>query len=153
INAEKIFMLSKNWKWRAMIGYQQKAGPAPVNFPAFFTHNQVGYEGNLGFKNLDIAFGLEFRYYTAYKADNFSPVTGQFFLQNDTTLKQRLPDINAYVHFRIRSFTAYVRAENLNTLQVSSTTGFGFNKYNFVAPNYPYMGLQIRVGIFWTFVN
>lgn len=153
ISAEKIFVLHKNWKWRATIIYQQKTGPAPINLPTILTHNQIGYEGNLGFRNLDIAFGLDFRYYTGYKADNYSPVTGQFFLQNDTTIKQNLPDINAYIHFRIRSFTAYVRAENLNTLQISGTTGFGFNKYNFVAPNYPYMGLQIRVGIFWTFVN
>lgn len=153
VTAEKTFVLHKNWKWHAMVAYQQKAGPAPVNFPAFFTHNQIGYEGKLGFKNLNIAFGLELRYYTGYKADNFSPVTGQFFLQNDTTIKQRLPDINAYIHFRIKSFTAYVRAENLNALSISGPHGFGFTNYNFVAPNYPYMGLQIRVGIFWSFVN
>jgi len=150
INAEKIFSLGKNWKWRSSVAYQQKAGPAPVNFPAIVTHNQIGYEGKLGFRNLDVAFGLEFRYYTPYKADRWSPITGQFELQNDTTIKQHLPDINAYVHFRIRTFTAYVRAENLNTLQIPS---FGFTKYNFVAPDYPYMGLQIRIGIFWSFIN
>ena len=152
VSAEKIFFLSRHWKWRASVVFQQKAGPAPVNLPAILTRNQIGYEGNLGFKNLDIAFGLEARYYTGYKADNFSPLTGQFFLQNDTTIKQHLPDLSAYVHFRIRSFTAYVRAENLNTAQFGPN-GFGFNKYNFVAPNYPYAGLQIRVGIFWSFVN
>jgi hypothetical protein len=41
----------------------------------------------------------------------------------------------------------------LNTLQISGKTGFGFNNYNFVAPDYPYMGLQIRIGIFWSFIN
>ena len=153
INAEKIFTLHKHWKWRASLVFQQKAGPAPVNLPSFLTHNQIGYEGNLGFKNLDIAFGLEVRYYTGYKADKFSPIAGQFYFQNDTTIKQHLPDISAYAHFRIRSFTAYVRAENLNTARVGGPGGFGFNKYNFVAPDYPYAGLQIRVGIFWAFVN
>jgi hypothetical protein len=153
VSAEKIFTLYKHWKWHTILTYQQKAGPAPVNFPAFITRNQIGYEGNFGFRNLDLAFGLEVRYYSGYKADAYAPVLGQFYLQNDTTIKQNLPDINAYIHFRIRSFTAYVQAENLNTLQVSSTTGFGFNKYNFVAPNYPFMGLQIRIGFFWSFVN
>jgi putative beta-barrel porin len=152
ISAEKVFSLSKHWKWHISVIFQQKAGPAPVNLPAILTRNQFGYEGNFGFRNLDLAFGLEARYYTGYKADNYSPVTGQFFVQNDTTIKQHLPDISLYVHFRIRSFTAYVRAENLNTAQVGPN-GFGFTKYNFVAPNNPYTGLQIHVGIFWSFVN
>lgn len=152
ISAEKVFILHKHWKWRASVVFQQKAGPAPVNIPAILTRNQFGYEGNLGFRNLDLAFGLEARYYTGYKADNFSPITGQFFVQNDTTIKQHLPDISAYVHFRIRSFTAYVRAENLNTARIGPG-GFGFTNYNFVAPNAPYAGLQIHVGIFWSFVD
>ncbi len=152
ISAEKVFTLHKHWKWHASVVFQQKAGPAPVNLPAILTRNQFGYEGNLGFRNLDLAFGLEARYYTGYKADNYSPITGQFFVQNDTTIKQHLPDISLYVHFRIRSFTAYARAENLNTAQFGPN-GFGFTKYNFVAPNTPFTGLQIHVGIFWSFVN
>jgi len=152
ISAEKVFILHKHWKWHASVVFQQKAGPAPVNIPAILTRNQFGYEGNLGFRNLDLAFGLEARYYTGYKADNFSPITGQFFVQNDTTIKQHLPDISAYVHFRIRSFTAYVRTENLNTARIGPS-GFGFTNYNFVAPNTPYTGLQIHVGIFWSFVD
>jgi hypothetical protein len=62
------------------------------------------------------------------------------------------PDIAAYVHFRIRSFAAYVRAENLNTA-VSRDGVFGFYNNNLAAPNYPYQGLMIRVGIYWSFVN
>jgi len=56
------------------------------------------------------------------------------------------------VHFRIRSFAAYVRAENLNTA-VSREGVFGFYNNNLAAPNYPYQGLMIRVGIYWSFVN
>jgi hypothetical protein len=153
IKAEKVFRLTKYWIWRASVIIQQKAGASPVNMPLLLTHNQFGYEGNFGFRNLDISFGLEFRYYTGYKPDNYSPLTGQFFTQNDTTIKQHLPDITGYVHFRIRSFTAYVRAENLNTAQYSALNGFGFTNYNFPAPNYPDKGLQIRLGIFWTFIN
>jgi hypothetical protein len=153
ITAEKTFVLHKNWKWHATVVYQQKAGPATVNFPAILTRNQIGYEGNFGYRNLNLAFGLEIRYYTGYKADGFAPVLGQFFYQNETTIRQEVPDISLYVHMRIRSFTAYARAENLNTLQINQTNGFGFNNYNFVAPNYPFMGLQIRFGIFWSFVN
>jgi hypothetical protein len=132
---------------------QKRAGNSPVNIPLFVTHDQFGYEGKLGFRNLLIAFGLEMRYFTPYKGDGYSPVIGQFFTQNETTVSEKLPDINAYINFRIRAFAAYVRAENLNTMQVSSETGFGFTNNNIIAPFYPSQGLRIRVGIFWRFVN
>jgi len=74
-------------------------------------------------------------------------------VQNSAKIEQRFPDINAYVNLRIRGFTAYVRAENLNTLQFNGPNGFGFKGSNFVAPYYPYPGLRIRFGIFWSFVN
>jgi Putative porin len=152
VGAEKIITIKKDWIWRLFLVLQQKAGSSPLNLPLLFTRNQIGYEGKLGFKNLTICFGAEFRYFTAYKADGYSPLIGQFFIQNESTLKQKLPDITAYLHLRIRSFTAYVRAENLNTAQIGPN-GFGFTNYNYVAPSYPYPGLRLRLGIFWGFVN
>ncbi|MDP4212412.1 MAG: putative porin [Bacteroidota bacterium] len=153
ISADKVIHVSRRWVLRTKLILQQRAGNSPVNIPLFVTHNQFGYEGKLGFKNLVIAFGVELRYYSPYKADGYSPVVGQFFTQTETTIKQKLPDIGAYVNFRIRSFVAYVRTENLNTMQVSKAYGFGFTNNNFVAPDYPSPGLRIRVGIFWSFVN
>jgi hypothetical protein len=153
VSADKIFTVGRHWVLRAKLILQQRAGNSPVNIPLFVTHDQFGYEGKFGFRNLLIAFGLEMRYFTPYKADGYSPVIGQFFTQTETTIKQKLPDIGAYLNFRIRSFTAYVRAENLNTMQFNGASGFGFTNNNLVAPHYPYPGLRIRVGIFWSFVN
>jgi hypothetical protein len=67
-------------------------------------------------------------------------------------LSQKLPDINLYLHLRIRSFTAYVQAEGVNAAALKPL-GFGWYNNNFVAPNYPEPGLIIRVGIFWGFIN
>jgi hypothetical protein len=78
-------------------------------------------------------------------------VLGQFFFQEDQKVNMRMPDISAYVHFRIRPFKAFIRAENLNTAR--NLGGFGFTNNNFVAPGYVMPGLQFRVGIFWSFVN
>ena len=148
ISAEKQLRLYKNWNLKTWIVLQQKAGNAPVNLPFLLTRNQLGYDGNLGFKNLLISMGLEFRYYTPFKSNGYSPVIGQFFVQDSITTRLKVPEIAAYVHFRIKSFTAYVRAENLNAFG-----GGGFNKNNIIIPDYPYPGLQIRLGIFWSFVN
>jgi len=148
---QKTFKIGKRWLWHADLYYQQVIGSAPVNVPAFFTRNRIGYEGNLGFKNLNIAMGAEVKYHTAYKADNYSPLLGQFFYQDSITIKNPMPDIAAYVHFRIRSFKLYFRAENLNTAEFED--GFGFTRNNMAAPGYPYPGLLIRMGIYWGFVN
>jgi len=150
INALKTFHLGKRWNLRTELYIQQKAGDAEVNFPLLFTRNRLMYEGKLGFRNLNIAMGTEIRYHTPYHADHYSPVLGQFFFQDTTTISN-LPDIDAFVHFRIRSFTAYVRAENLNTLR--NFGGLHFNNNNLASPYYPTPGLVFRFGILWSFVN
>jgi hypothetical protein len=150
VTAQKQFKIGGNWNWRTWVVLQQKAGTAPVNLPLFLTRNQIGYDGNLGFKNLRTSFGLEFRYFTPYKANDYSPALGQFVYQDTNTVKMRFPEISAYLHFRIRSFTAYVHAENLNSFSFSSG---GFNNNNILIPYYPSPGLQIRLGILWSFIN
>jgi len=151
VTLEKDFKLGKKGlHWRTWIVFQQKAGDAELNLPAILTRNQIAYDGNFGFKNLLISTGFEVRYFTPYKTTNYSPLQGQFFYQDEKRISMRMPEIHAYVHFRIKSFTLYGRLENLNTLSFENG---GFSGNNVIAPNYPTPGLQFRIGIFWTFVN
>jgi hypothetical protein len=151
VTAEKQFPLGKRgWNWRTWIILQQRAGDGPVNVPLFTTRNTIGYDGNLGFKNLAISFGLEARYFSAYKAPAYSPLLGQYYYQDSVNVKLSVPELNGYMHFRIKSFNAYIRAENLSAFNPSKG---GFTKNSIPTINYPYPGLQIRVGIFWSFVN
>ncbi len=149
VSALKSFRLSRSFYLHSEMYVQQKAGGAEVNLPVFYTRNRIAYEGRL-FKNLNLSSGLELRYYTPYKADNYSPVLGQFFYQDSVTIANR-PDIHLFVHLRIRTFKAYVRFENLNT--ITTAGGFRFNKNNLAAPSYPLPGLVFRFGIYWTFIN
>jgi len=151
VAVEKTIRFGKRWNWHAEVYLQQQVGTAPVNVPALYTRNRIGYEGNLGFKNLDIAFGTEIKYRAAYKADDYSPALGQFVFQDTLTIRNELPDIAAYLHFRIRPFMAFVRLENLNTAR--NMGGFGFTRNNLVAPYYALPGMQFRLGVFWRFVN
>jgi hypothetical protein len=150
VSAEKIFKIGGSWNWKTWVILQQRVGDGPVNLPLFTTRNQLGYDGTLGFRNLRISFGAEMRYFTSYKAPEYSPLLGQYFFQDVNTVKLERPDISAYLHFRIKSFSAYVRAENLNTIDLA---GGGFIRNNIPTNGYPYPGMQIRVGVFWSFVN
>lgn len=151
VGLEKGIRVGRRWHWDAEITLQQKTGSAPLNVPLFYTRNRFYFQGNLGFKNLNMVFGTELKYHTPYKADGYSPLLGQFVYQDTSTIRLKVPHIAGFLHFRIRSFTAYIRAENLNT--ASLRNGFGWTNNNFAAPNYPYPGLFIRFGIFWSFVN
>lgn len=147
ISLEKTFKLGKHWNWYAEVYLQQKAGTAPVNVPLIYTRNRIAYEG-VFFKNLNLSTGVEMRYFTPCKADGYSPLLGQFFFQDSVTIKEHLPDIALFLHFRIRSFKLFFRVENLNT-----ASGFGFTNNNLVAPGYAMPGLQLRMGVYWSFVN
>ncbi|MFC4263892.1 putative porin [Ferruginibacter yonginensis] len=149
INASKKIKLKKNFYYYADVTLQQTDNAAPIKVPFVFTRSRIAYEGSL-FKNLKLSTGLEVRYYTPYKANNYSPVIGQFTPQDTLTIKNR-PDIAAFLHFRIKGFTGFLRAENLNT--ASFENGFGFINNNFAAPHYATQGLIIRFGIRWWFVN
>jgi hypothetical protein len=152
ITLKKQFTIYRHWKWRTQTSFQQVAGSAPVHVPLLVSFNQIGYDGNFGFKNLFLSFGTEIRYISNYKADGYSPLTGQFFSQGDSTVRQHLPDLSLYLHLRVRSFTAYVRVEGLNAIAFSPN-GYGFYKNNFVAPGYPSPGMVIRFGFIWGFIN
>jgi hypothetical protein len=149
IYASKKIRLTKRWNLYSDITFQQTDGSAPVKVPLLFTRNRLAYEGNF-FKNLYLSAGLELRYFTPFESYNYSPVMGQFTPQDTFKLKN-LPDISAFFHFRIKSFTAFIRAENLNT--VSFKNGFGFTNNNFAAAHYPTQGFMLRFGIQWGFVN
>ena len=148
---EKTIKLSKKFNWHSEIYFQQVIGNAPVNLPLIFTRNRFAYEGPTKFKNLDIALGAEVRYHTPYKADGYSPALGQFYFQDSITIKNQLPELSAYLHFRIRPMKFFIRAENLNTAR--NLGGFGFTNNIIETPGYPNPGLQLRLGLWWSFVN
>ena len=146
---EKVFHLSNHWNYYLELHLQQTTANAPINIPQIITRNRLAFEGNF-FTNLNLSTGLEARYTTNYKSPDYSPFTGQFFYQDNNTLSNR-PDVNFFFHFRIKSFKAFLRVENLNT--VNTQQGFSFNHYNFKLPNYPNTGLWMRFGIWWNFIN
>ena len=147
--ASRQFKIARRINWYAEAIVQQTDGASPVKVPLLYTRNRVAFEGTY-YRNMNFSTGLELRYFTPYKAYNYSPVMGQFIPQDSFKLRN-LPDISAFFDFRIRGFTAYLRTENLNTISFSN--GFGFTHNNFAAPHYPTPGLIIRLGIQWGFIN
>lgn len=150
VSGEKSFRLGRFWNLHSELYVQQKAGGAEVNFPLLFTRNRLAFEGRF-FRNLNLSTGLEMRYHTPYKGDNYSPVLGQFFYQDTLTISNR-PELHAFLHFRIRTFKGFLRLENLHTANLGGG-GLSFNANNLAASGYPTPGMVFRFGIYWAFVN
>ncbi len=150
VSAKKKLKLSKVLNLYTEVHLQKTAGNAPVHIPLIFTSNRISFEG-VYYKNMIYALGLEVRYHTPYKADNYSPFTGRFFYQDDYMISNR-PEVNAFFDFRIKTFKAFIRAENLNTIG-TNTGKFGLNQNNLTAEHYPQQGFWFRLGIWWTFIN
>lgn len=148
--AKKKLKLSRVLNLYSEFHLQKTAGNPPVNIPLIFTSNRLSFEG-VYYKNMIYAIGLELRYHTPYKADNYSPFLGQFFYQDDYTISNR-PEINAFFNFRIKTFKAFIRTENLNTIG-TNTGKIGLNQNNLTALHYPQQGFWFRLGIWWTFIN
>lgn len=129
---------------------QQTTGNNPIRVPLFYTRQRFALEG-VFYKNLNLSTGLEVKYNTPYKANNYSPLMGQFFPQDTTTINN-LPEVDFFFNFRIKTFTGIIKVENLNTATISSG-GFGFTNNNFAAPNYPTPGFLFKLGVVWNFVN
>jgi hypothetical protein len=138
--AEKKFRITKYINLYTEAHLQQAAGSSPVRVPLFLTRNRLAFEGNF-FTNLFLSTGLELRYYTPYKANNYMPFNQQFYLQDATI--SNLPDTHLFLDIRIHSFKLYLRYENVNS----------YVRRNYVAPNYPMQARWLRYGIFWNFVN
>lgn len=141
--------LTKYWNWHTEVLIQAVDAASPVRVPLFYTRNRLAYEGR-PFRNLLISTGLECRYYSPYKAMGYSPLPGQFTVQDTMVIRNR-PDLHLYLHARIRNFAGYFRIENVQTIDPAN--GFTFTRNNFAAPLYPTPGLMIRLGIQWWYVN
>lgn len=138
----KQFTLGR-FNWYADLAFQQLHGTAPINLPTIWTRHRFAYENKL-FNNLNLMTGIEAKYNTSYYADDYSPLIGQFYYQQQNKISLDYPDLAAFLNFRIKSLTAYIRAENLNTF---------IGKNNFAANLYPYNDFMFRVGLRWWFVN
>lgn len=141
--------LSQHWNWYNELTLQMADPNAPLHLPLVLTRQRLAFEGNF-FKNLYLSTGLELIYHSSYQPDAYMPLTGQFYLQDQFSTKNR-PIANAFLNFRIKRFKGYIRMEQLNTLLATSNQ-LG-TRYNFAAPNYPGTGTWLRVGIWWNFIN
>ena len=113
-----------------------------LNLPQFTIRNTLYYSNYFYKRALYVQTGVTLNYFTKYAADDYNPVLGEFFVQNQTQIGN-YPMIDFFINGRIRQTRIFLKAEHINS-------GFSGNKY-FSAPNLPYRDFIVRFGVVWSF--
>jgi len=123
--------------------YQQVEQNDPiVNVPKFTTRNSIYYSEHLFKRALFLQTGITFNYFTKYYANDYNPIVGDFYIQNQKQIGE-FPMFDFFVNAKVRQTRIYLKAEHFN----SSFTGNDF----YSAPSYPYRDFIIRFGVVWNF--
>lgn len=140
--------ISKEFKFRKFaldntILYQNVSQDDLVlNVPSIVTRNTLYYSDYFFNKALYIQTGVILNYFTKYYANDYNPIIGDFFVQNDNKIGS-YPNLDFFVNARIRQTRIFIKAEHFN----SSFSGNNF----YSAPNMPYRDFLIRFGLVWNF--
>lgn len=115
-----------------------------LNVPQLVLRNTLYYSDYYFNKALYLQTGVIFNYFTKYYANDYNPILGEFFVQNQKEIGA-YPNIDIFANARIQRTRIYLKAEHFN----SSMTG---NNY-YSSPNNPYHDFIIRFGLVWNFFD
>jgi len=126
--------------------YQKVAnGSSVFRVPQLISRNTL-YFSKLLFKekSLYLQTGVTASYFSAYQANIYNPVIGEFALQNVRNIGGK-PILDIFANGQIRRTRIYIRAENILS-KINKATYYA-------SPNQPYKDFVIRFGIVWNFFN
>lgn len=122
----------------------QKTGQQDLvlNVPELVTRNTFYYSNTMFKKALFLQTGVTFNYFTKYFANDYNPLVGEFFVQNNKEIGN-FPNFDFFFNAQIQRTRIYLIAEHFN----SSFSGNNF----YASPTNPYRDFMIRFGLVWNF--
>lgn len=126
------------------VGFQV-ASESFIRLPEIHGKHSLYFAGDL-FQVLESRIGFDLRYNTAYFSDTYSPVVGNFRLQN-TQEVDFYPSVDAFFSLKVTKFRAFVRWFNLTEVLLP-------DRLYYQTAFYPYPpGSNLRIGIDWRFTE
>lgn len=113
-----------------------------LNVPQLVLRNTLYYSDDFFKKAMFLQTGITFNYFTKFYANDYNPILGEFFVQNQKQIGA-FPNFDIFASARIQRTRIYLKAEHFN----SSMSG---NNY-YSSPNNPYHDFIIRFGLVWNF--
>ena len=129
------------------VAYQKSSEPSILPLPELSAYGNLYLHAGLVKNVLKVSLGADVRYFTKYNAPDYSPVIGQFYLQNpeNTVAIGGCPMVNVYANLHWKRTRIFVMMYNVN-----QNTG---NSRYFLAPHYPISPRLLKLGISWNFFD
>lgn len=124
------------------IWFQKESSSDAIRLPWLVTKHSVYYERKVFKKFLWFAFGVDLRYYAPFYSNSYSPVTGQFFTQNNKEMTY-YPVLDVFLNFKIKSVRVFLTGTNLS--RGLKQTGY------YTAYLYPAADIGFKFGLKWRF--
>ena len=142
LQAKKEFKFGKFALDNTVLYQNVDQSNAIVNVPQIVTRNTIYFTDKVFKKAMLIQTGITLNYFTDYYANDYNPLLGEFYVQNQTKIGG-FPMLDFFINAKVRQTRIFLKAEHFN----SAFTGYNF----YSAPNYPYRDFIVRFGLVWNF--
>ena len=132
--------------WESVITYQKSSQQDVLPVPDFNIYTNLYLRFKFA-KVLKCDLGADLRYFTKYYAPDYSPMLGQYAVQENAERVKTgsYPVVNVYANFHLKHTRFFVMMSHVNS-------GSG-NKEYFFTPHYPLFERVLRMGLSWNFFN
>ena len=129
------------------VAYQKSSEQSILPLPELSAYGNLYLQTALVKNVLQVSLGADVRYFTKYNAPDYSPVIGQFYLQNpeNQVAIGGHPMINVYANLHWKRTRIFLMMYNVNQ-------NSGNSRY-FLAPHYPISPRILKLGISWNFFD
>lgn len=134
----------KDVHWHTLIKYSQNIGEDVFRVPPLLINSQLFVQNRFFGGELDGQFGLDFHWKSAFYANAYMPVTGQFIL-NNRYLTDGFPVLDLFFNFKVSRALLFIKATNL----LQDIAG----KAYFNTPRYFAQPRSLEIGINWLFFD
>lgn len=131
--------------WQNVITYQKSSDEDVLPVPALNVYTNLFLHFKIA-KVLTVDLGADARFFTKYKALDYSPALGQFTVQDNGAANVEIgnyPIVNAYANMHLKHTRFFVMMSHVNASSGDS----------FLVPHYPVNGRIFRFGVSWNFFN
>ena len=134
------------FNWENALTYQVSSNKDVLPVPAFNAYTNLYLKFRFA-KVLLTELGADLRYFTKYYATTYSPIIGQYCVQDEATRVKvgNYPIVNVYANFHLKHTRFYVMASHVNYKSGAGNP--------FLVPHYPINRLVFRLGLSWNFFN
>ena len=134
------------FNWENELTYQTTSDKSLSPVPAFMAYSNLFLKFKIA-KVLNTEIGSDVRYYTRFAPHVYSPIIGQYVLQDPSKSEKvgGYPIVNAYANMHLKRTRFYIMASHINSSQRQ--------KKAFDLPHYPMNGFTLHLGVSWNFIN